>query len=102
MSTRGSVAIGTPKNWRGVYNHWDSYPTGLGRSIWQHLQETLTNGKTLNDFLGAPSQAAIERTQLLFVRLSPHPSQRGFTTAKRQEKLHPNKTEPAPVALFPF
>ena len=25
-----------------------------------------------NDFLGAPSQAAIERTQGLFVRLSPH------------------------------
>ena len=25
-----------------------------------------------NDFLGAPSQAAIERTKLLFARLSPH------------------------------
>jgi len=37
MSTRGCVAIGTPGSWRGVYNHWDSYPTGLGRKLWDHL-----------------------------------------------------------------
>ncbi len=50
MSTRGSVAIGTPSNWRGVYNHWDSYPTGLGRDVWQHLQEVLANGTSLEEF----------------------------------------------------
>ena len=50
MSTRGSVAIGTPKNWRGVYNHWDSYPTRLGKELWNHLQTVLKNGTTLEGF----------------------------------------------------
>lgn len=34
MGTRGCVGIGTPKKWRGVYNHWDSYPTGLAEAVW--------------------------------------------------------------------
>jgi len=38
MSTRGCVAIGTPEHWVGVYNHFDSYPTGLGRELWEHLE----------------------------------------------------------------
>lgn len=50
MSTRGCVAIGTPENWRGVYNHWDSYPTGLGQEVWVHLQTLRTQGGTLGDF----------------------------------------------------
>ena len=50
MSTRGCVAIGTPENWRGVYNHWDSYPTGLGQQVWQHLHTVLSNSTTLDDF----------------------------------------------------
>jgi len=50
MSTRGCVAIGTLASWRGVYNHWDSYPTGLGQQVWQHLQSGLANGKTLEEF----------------------------------------------------
>lgn len=45
MSTRGCVAIGTPKAWRGVYNHYDSYPTGLGKMLWDHIR-----GKDLKDF----------------------------------------------------
>lgn len=45
MSTRGCIAIGTPKAWRGLYNHWDSYPTGLGAALWEHLQN-----KNLKDF----------------------------------------------------
>jgi hypothetical protein len=50
MSTRGCVAIGTPEKWRGVYNHWDSYPTGLGEAVWQHLQQFLAGGRTLDEF----------------------------------------------------
>jgi len=50
MSTRGCVAIGTPARWRGVYNHWDSYPTGLGQAVWQYLQTILKEGKTLEEF----------------------------------------------------
>jgi hypothetical protein len=52
VSTRGCVAIGTPACWRGVYNHWDSYPTGLGKTVWDHLQALLGSGKTLEQFAG--------------------------------------------------
>lgn len=38
MSTRGCVAIGMPLEWKGVYNHYDSYPKGLGRDVWNILQ----------------------------------------------------------------
>lgn len=50
MSTRGCVAIGTPEKWRGVYNHWDSYPTGLGQEVWQQLKTLLNEGKALEEF----------------------------------------------------
>jgi DNA-directed RNA polymerase subunit RPC12/RpoP len=40
MSTRGCVAIKTEDGWRGVFNHWDSYPTGLGKELWHHLRRT--------------------------------------------------------------
>jgi hypothetical protein len=42
MSTRACVAI-EEKNgkWKGVYNHWDGYPSGLGKepclSLWAGL-----------------------------------------------------------------
>ncbi len=51
MSTRGCVAIGTPQEWRGVYNHWDSYPTALGKEVWSHLQALLANGGSLDEFV---------------------------------------------------
>jgi hypothetical protein len=50
MSTRGCVAIGTPHEWRGVYNHWDSYPTGLGQEVWVYLQTLLAQGGTLDTY----------------------------------------------------
>lgn len=39
MSTRGCVAVKKKDGWRGVYNHYDSYPTGLGPELWAELQE---------------------------------------------------------------
>jgi hypothetical protein len=39
MSTRGCVAIRKKDGgWVGVYNHSDSYPTRLGKEVWNHLQ----------------------------------------------------------------
>lgn len=38
MSTRGCIARMTgkvPVQFRGVYHHWDSYPSGLGRTLFQ-------------------------------------------------------------------
>ena len=45
MGTRGCVAIAQGDGWRGVYNHWDSYPMELGKELWAHLQ-----GKDLRQF----------------------------------------------------
>lgn len=39
MGTSGCVGVGTPKAWRGVYCHYDSYPSGLGRKIWHAAEK---------------------------------------------------------------
>lgn len=31
--------------WRGVYNHFDSYPTELGRELYEHLIRQMTQGQ---------------------------------------------------------
>ncbi len=41
MATRGAIARLThalPLHWAGRYHHWDSYPTGLGRELWNIFQ----------------------------------------------------------------
>lgn len=45
MSTRGCVAVGTTKVWRGVYNHSDSYPGSLGAEVYSVAQEQQLTGK---------------------------------------------------------
>lgn len=35
MSTRGAIAFGDEVCWDGLYNHSDSYPTWLGKILWQ-------------------------------------------------------------------
>jgi hypothetical protein len=39
LSTRGVIARGMNRGWAGVYNHFDSYPTGQGRAIWASLRD---------------------------------------------------------------
>ena len=46
MSTRGAIAtISKPEGFKGVYHHWDSYPTGLGATLYRlyngHFQKDL-------------------------------------------------------------
>jgi hypothetical protein len=52
MATRGAIARlerreseGQPPVFRGNYHHWDSYPTGLGKTLWGlyhgHFQQDL-------------------------------------------------------------
>jgi hypothetical protein len=45
MSTRGCIGtvINAKGNWRGVYNHSDSYPTWLGKDLWSYLHEASVN-----------------------------------------------------------
>lgn len=41
MATRGAISRLTnvlPLQWKGRYHHWDSYPDGLGRELWQLYQ----------------------------------------------------------------
>lgn len=37
MSTRGAIAYRAGDGWEGVYNHSDSYPTGLGKELWAFI-----------------------------------------------------------------
>lgn len=39
MGTHGCVGIGTPDSYKGVYNLQDSYPTKLGKDIWNEVQK---------------------------------------------------------------
>ncbi|MFH1141301.1 MAG: hypothetical protein V1724_06525 [Chloroflexota bacterium] len=39
MSTRGVIARAKGDGWEGVYHHWDSYPTGLGKRLWTALHQ---------------------------------------------------------------
>lgn len=45
MGTRGCIARLTKEGFSGVYHHWDSYPTGLGETLWElyhgHFKEDL-------------------------------------------------------------
>ena len=51
MATRGCVAVGDENNWRGVYNHFDSYPTYLGYDLADELRFWLKDlRKTLREF----------------------------------------------------
>ena len=34
MGTRGIIARPAGDTWAGVYHHWDSYPSGLGKALW--------------------------------------------------------------------
>lgn len=37
MSTRSVIGIQTERGFRGVYCHWDGYPTNRGKQIWEVL-----------------------------------------------------------------
>lgn len=38
MSTRGGVGWKVDNSWKAVYNHWDSYPEGLGAEVWETIK----------------------------------------------------------------
>jgi hypothetical protein len=50
MSTRGFAGIGTPTQWSGRYNHYDSYPTGLGAEVWATAQRFFYDDQHLHGF----------------------------------------------------
>ena len=51
MSVSGCVAVGDEKNWRGIYNHWDSQPTCLGQDLTDELTFWLKDlRRTLQEF----------------------------------------------------
>ena len=41
MSTRGCVGVMTGESsWTAVFNHWDSYPSGLGKDVWEVVKKS--------------------------------------------------------------
>jgi hypothetical protein len=47
MGTRGVVAVGSPETYKGIYNHMDSYPSGLGADFLTHTRGRLRDGASL-------------------------------------------------------
>lgn len=39
MSTRGVIARPKGDEWEGRYHHFDGYPSGLGKTLWDLIQE---------------------------------------------------------------
>ncbi|KKN86984.1 hypothetical protein LCGC14_0262530 [marine sediment metagenome] len=39
MSTRGAIVRVFGDGFKGVYHHWDSYPEGLGQTLWELFHE---------------------------------------------------------------
>ncbi len=50
MSTRGFIGIGTAEQFNGRYNHFDSYPTGLGPEVWSTVQRFLHQDRHVHGF----------------------------------------------------
>lgn len=53
MSTRACVAYKTEDGWKGVYSHFDGYPMGLGKKIWDILHAK---------FIGNTGKTGVENT----------------------------------------
>lgn len=45
MGTRGTMAFRLDGEVKGAYNHWDSYPTGLGNDLLKFLRDTANSRK---------------------------------------------------------
>ncbi|MGE0493246.1 MAG: hypothetical protein AB7S38_28820 [Vulcanimicrobiota bacterium] len=52
MATRGIIARRVGDGWHGVYHHSDSYPTGLGRTLWRFYHGISRTRPTLGERLG--------------------------------------------------
>lgn len=50
MGTRGAVGVGNEREFVCLYNHFDSYPVGLGRDVWDEYQNRKMEGTTLAQF----------------------------------------------------
>jgi len=51
MSTRGYIGIKKKGQLKGMYNHWDSYPSGLGKNLVETINKIKVDDrlKVLND-----------------------------------------------------
>ena len=45
MSTRSVIAETTKDGWKGIYCHWDGYPTNRGKQIWDILHTDFIGNK---------------------------------------------------------
>ncbi len=59
MGTRGIIARKTPGGWIGRYHHWDSYPKGLGKTLF-----ALANGHFKDDLAKMMRVLTVEHLKL--------------------------------------
>ena len=103
MSTRGCVAIGTPDAWRGVYNHYDSYPTGLGSAVWHHIQELLKEGNIQRKIKesAAKEQEQFNNNETILLETNKHTNPKD--KMKQELELYPFvKTDPRKTLIEPI
>ncbi len=52
MSTRSLIGVGKPDNFRAQYCHWDGYPSGNGKTLWDNWTRTFAGDlQKLADFI---------------------------------------------------
>lgn len=51
MSTRSIVGVGTPENYKARYCHWDGYPSGVGKALWDNWKRFDWNLGRLAEFV---------------------------------------------------
>lgn len=57
MSTNGMIARTDGTRFRGVHHHWDSYPSGLGKALYDAYHYFDRNAKKMMDYLVDDHQA---------------------------------------------
>lgn len=81
MSTRGAIGFRIDGKDHIAFNHWDSYPSGLGADILKQLQTA-----SVHDLAALPDRV---RNLILFTKDNP-PSQDQITAAEERAGIEPS------------
>jgi len=64
MATRSCVAYKTKYGWKGVYSHWDGYPRGVGKVVYDIIMQRFLLNKGR---FGVSNNASVEKKLQAFI-----------------------------------